>query len=43
MIGYNKEDGQLDIRASGNLDQKEIVFMLKMFEHKLFNGDYWNE
>lgn len=39
VVGYDKH-GNLDARASLNLDEEEIIFMLEMFKHKLFNGDY---
>ena len=39
VIGYNKE-GFLDARASLNLDHKEIMWLISVFQHKLLNGDY---
>lgn len=39
VIGYNKE-GFLDPRASLNLDHKEIMWLISVFQHKLLNGDY---
>ena len=39
VIGYDV-DGELDARSTLNLDPEEIIFMLEMFKHKLFAGDY---
>lgn len=42
IIGWNK-DGTLDVRASLNLDHKEINWLLSVFQNKLLNGDYSTE
>lgn len=39
IIGYDK-DGYFDVRASLNFKQKEIVYAIDLFKHRLFNGDY---
>ncbi len=39
IIGYDHE-GNLDVRASLNIDHKEILFMIERFKQKLLNGDY---
>jgi len=39
VLGYDK-DGFLDARASLNLDKKEIMWLISVFQHKLLNGDY---
>lgn len=40
VIGWNT-DGELDVRASTNIDHKEILWMLSVFQTKLLNGDYF--
>lgn len=42
IVGWNK-DGTLDVRASLNLDHKEINWLLSVFKNKLLNGDYSEE
>lgn len=39
IIGYDKE-GQLDARASLNIKQSDILWMIEMFKMKLMRGDY---
>ena len=39
IIGWNK-DGVLDPRASLNLSQSEIHWLISVFQSKLLNGDY---
>lgn len=39
VIGWNK-DGTLDVRASLNIDHKEINWLISVFQHKLLSGDY---
>ncbi|MGZ4968052.1 MAG: hypothetical protein ACXV8O_01435 [Methylobacter sp.] len=39
VIGRNK-DGSIGARASLNIGQAEIHWMLSVFQHKLLNGDY---
>lgn len=39
VIGWDKE-GYLDTRSTNNLDQKDCLYLAKMFTHKLLNGDY---
>lgn len=39
LIGYNK-DGSLDVRASSNIDHKDVLFLIELFKKKLLNGDY---
>ena len=39
VLGWDKE-GELDARASLNLDQADIHWLISVFQHKLLNGDY---
>ena len=39
VVGWDKE-GFLDVRSTNNLDQKDILWLITMFEHKIMNGDY---
>jgi len=39
IIGHDKE-GLIDIRASTNASQKEILWMLERFKHNMINGYY---
>ena len=39
VIGWDKE-GYLDTRSTNNLDQKDCLYLVQMFSHKLLNGDY---
>lgn len=39
IVGYNKE-GEFDPRASLNLTQKDILWLIEMFKIKMMNGDY---
>ena len=39
VIGWDKE-GFLDVRSTNNLDQKDCLWLVKMFSHKLLRGDY---
>lgn len=39
VIGWDK-DGELDVRASLGLDMANTLFMLEIFKHRLFRGDY---
>jgi len=39
ILGYDKE-GNLDIRASTNIDKANILWIIDKFKHKLLNGDY---
>ncbi len=39
VIGWDKE-GCLDVRSTNNLDQKDCLWLVKMFSHKLLSGDY---
>jgi hypothetical protein len=39
VLGWDKE-GELDARASLNLDQADIHWLISVFKHKLLNGDY---
>ena len=39
ILGYDKE-GNLDIRASTNIDKANILWIIDKFRHKLLNGDY---
>lgn len=38
-IGWDNE-GYLDVRSTNNLDQRDILYLVEMFKHKLLNGDY---
>lgn len=39
IIGYDK-DGNLDARASTNIDHAQILWLLESFKSNLLNGDY---
>lgn len=39
LIGWNKE-GELDVRSSGDLQGKDILWLTQLVAHKLMNGDY---
>ena len=40
VIGWDN-DGCLDVRSTNNLDQKDCLYLSKMFTHKLLSGDYY--
>ena len=42
IIGYRKDDGQLDPRSTVDLTPAQIHWMLAKFLHKLAAGDYTN-
>ncbi|MEE8288960.1 MAG: hypothetical protein V3R25_06060 [Nitrosomonadaceae bacterium] len=39
VIGWDDE-GYLDVRSTNNLDQKDCLYLVQMFTHKLLSGDY---
>jgi hypothetical protein len=39
VIGWDHE-GQLDVRASLNLDAKDCLWLVEQFKHGLISGDY---
>lgn len=39
VIGYDN-DGNLDPRASKNLNGKDVLWLMEQFKAKLMNGDY---
>jgi len=39
VIGWDNET-YLDVRSTTNLDQKDILYLVEMFKHKLLSGDY---
>jgi hypothetical protein len=39
VIGWNV-DGELDVRSTNNLNQKDCLYLSQLFAHKLLNGDY---
>lgn len=39
VLGWDAK-GSLDVRASTNIDHKEILWLLEVFKSKLVNGDY---
>ncbi len=39
VVGWDKE-GFLGIRSTNNLDQKDCLYLVQMFAHKLLSGDY---
>jgi hypothetical protein len=39
LLGYNVH-GQIDIRASSNLNHAEILWLIEIFKRKLLDGDY---
>lgn len=42
VLGYDK-DGNLDARASTNMTQESILWLLESFKNKMLNGDYADE
>ena len=42
IIGYDHE-GQLDARASLNIDHKEALWLAEAFKNNLINGEYNSE
>ena len=42
VIGYDK-NGHLDVRASTNLQHKDILWLIELFKTKMLNGDYYSE
>jgi len=42
LIGWDKE-GFLDVRSTNNLDQKDCLWLVNTFSHKLLNRDYATE
>lgn len=41
VLGWNK-DGLLDLRASLNIDHKEVNWLMGVAQQKLLSGDYSN-
>lgn len=39
VLGWDAK-GNLDVRASTNIDHKEILWLLEVFKSKLVRGDY---
>ena len=39
VLGWDAT-GSLDVRASTNIDHKEILWLLEVFKSKLVHGDY---
>lgn len=39
LVGWDK-DGALDVRASENIDHREINWLLSLVQHKLLAGDF---
>ena len=39
IVGFDK-DGCMDSRASTNITQSGILWLIERFKHKLLNGDY---
>lgn len=39
VLGWNK-DGLLDLRASTNIDHKEVNWLMCIAQQKLLSGDY---
>lgn len=39
VLGWDAK-GILDVRASTNIDHKEILWLLEVFKSKLVHGDY---
>lgn len=39
LIGWDK-DGILDVRASTNLERKDILWLIEAFKARLLSGDY---
>jgi len=42
IIGYDK-DGRLDPRASTNIKQDDILWLIESFKSKMMSGDYYAE
>lgn len=42
IIGYDHDD-TIQVRASTDLSEAELLWMIQLFKHKLFNGDYMPE
>ena len=41
VIGYDK-NGHIDVRASMNLQHKDILWLIELFKTKMLNGDYYS-
>ena len=41
VIGYDK-NGHLDVRASMNIQHKDILWLIELFKTKMLNGDYYS-
>jgi len=39
IIGWDKDDC-MDSRASTNITQEDILWIIERFKHKMLNGDY---
>jgi len=39
LCGWDNE-GELDVRCSTNINNKDVLWMLEKFKAKLMNGDY---
>lgn len=40
VLGWTADGEHLDARASTNLTEPQLVYLLDLFRHKLLNGDY---
>jgi len=39
IIGWDKQEN-LHVRASNNLSNPDVLWLISLFSHKLLNGDY---
>lgn len=39
MVGYDN-DGIMDARASTNMSQSDLLWLIETFKQKMINGDY---
>lgn len=39
MVGYD-HDGIMDARASTNMSQSDLLWLIETFKQKMINGDY---
>jgi len=42
VLGYNKDD-YLDARASTNMKQSDLLWLIEQFKHSMISGEYGDE
>lgn len=42
IVGWDKS-GEMDVRASTNMECKDILWLIEVFKKKMLNGDYFME